>query len=101
MAALENEHEWDLHIPNVVIAYRTSVQESTRCTQMFGQKACHPADVTFCLPLQVNKYTQNVWRHLEQAYQHVHNQLNLQERCQNALYDRAKHGSPFTTGNLV
>ena len=32
LAASENEQEWDLHLPMVMLAYRTSVQESTGCT---------------------------------------------------------------------
>ena len=74
MAASENEHDWDLHIPKVMMAYRTSVQESTGCTPfylMFRREARLPADVMFRLPsspLQVNKYAQDVRFRLEQAY---------------------------------
>ena len=53
MAASENERDWDLHIPMVMMAYRTSVQESTRCTPfylMFGREGRLPADVMFRLP---------------------------------------------------
>ena len=41
MAASENERDWDLHIPMVMMAYRTSVQESIGCTPlylMFGRE---------------------------------------------------------------
>ena len=52
LAASENEQEWDLHLPMVMLAYRTSVQESTGCTPfylMFGREARLPADVLFLL----------------------------------------------------
>ena len=61
MAASDNERDWGLHIPMVMMAYRTSVQESTGCTPfylMFGREGRLPADVMFCLPsfpMQVNK----------------------------------------------
>ena len=61
MVASENERDWDLRIPMVMMAYRTSVQESTGCTLislMFGREERLPADVMFRLPsspLQVNK----------------------------------------------
>ena len=46
LAASENEQEWDLHLPMVMLAYRTSVQESTGCTPfylMFGREARLPS----------------------------------------------------------
>ena len=66
MAASENERDWDLHIPMVMMAYRTSVQESTGCTPfylMFGREGRLPADVMFRLPsspMQVIKYAQDM-----------------------------------------
>ena len=66
MAASENKRDWDLHIPIVMMANRTSVQESTGCTPfylMFGQEVRLPADEMFRLPsspLQVNKYAQDM-----------------------------------------
>ena len=35
LTASENEQEWDLHLPMVMLAYRTSVQESTGCTPFY------------------------------------------------------------------
>ena len=36
LAASENEQEWDLHLPMVMLAYRTSVQQSTGpCTPFY------------------------------------------------------------------
>ena len=83
MAASENERDWDLHIPMVMMAYRTSVQESTRCTPfylMFGREGRLPADVMFRLPsspMQVNKYAQGMRFRMEQAYQLVRDRLQL------------------------
>ena len=54
LAASENEQEWDLHLPMVMLAYRTSVQESTGCTPfylMFGREARLPSDVMYGHPI--------------------------------------------------
>ena len=73
MAASENERDWDLHIPMVMMAYRTSVQESTGCTPfylMIGREGRLPADVMFRLPsspMQVNKYAQDMRFRMEHA----------------------------------
>ena len=85
MAASENERDWDLHIPMVMMAYRTSVQESTGCTPfylMLGREGRLPADVMFRLPsspMQVNKYAQDMRFRMEQAYQLVRDRLQLQQ----------------------
>ena len=107
MAASENERDWDLHIPMVMMAYRTSVQESTGCTPfylMFGREGHLPADVMFRLPsspMQVNKYAQDMRFRMEQAYQLFCNCLQLQQQRQKALYDRTTNGSPYVIGDHV
>lgn len=53
------------------------------------------------MKIHVCVYAQDVWFCLEQAYQDVHTRLNLAQRRQKALYDRAAHGSPYALGDLV
>ena len=107
MAASENERDWDLHIPMVMMAYRTSVQESTGCTPfylMFGREGRLPAYVMFRLPsspMQVKKYAQDMWFCMEQAYQLVRDRLQLQQRRQKALYDRTTNRSLYAIGDHV
>ena len=46
---VENDREnWDAHLDQVVFAYNTAVQESTKYTPfqaMFGRMACIPVDI--------------------------------------------------------
>ena len=64
MATRQDEQNWDLHLPLVMLAYRTSVQESTGCTPfelVLGREARLPVDVMYGLPPQtspteVNQY---------------------------------------------
>ena len=109
LAASENEQEWDLHLPMVMLAYRTSVQESTGCTPfylMFGREARLPADVMYGLPpssnpIQVNQYALDLRLRLESAYQRVRERMGLQHQRQKALYDRAAHGRPYAVDDMV
>ena len=49
----DNETTWDLQLPYVMMAYRTSVQESTGATPfslMFGREAKLPVDIMYGQP---------------------------------------------------
>ena len=53
IVAQDQEHDWDLQVPLMIIAYRTSVQESTGATPfslMFGKEVHLPIDVMFGMP---------------------------------------------------
>eukprot|EP00731_Ephydatia_muelleri_P024551 Em0016g822a len=77
IAAREDEQNWDLCIPTVMLAYRTSVQESTGCTPyflLFGREARLPVDVMFGLPPSVtpqpvHQYSKDLRVRLNIAYE--------------------------------
>ena len=102
IAAAENERDWDLHVPLLMVAYRTSMQESTGCTPfylMFGREARHPADVMFGLPpnsipQQVNQYALDLRARLESAYRLVRDHMGIQHVRQKTLYNKSIHGDP-------
>ena len=53
MAVVDNEHCWDLHLPTILLAYRTSVHETTGVTPfelMFGREARIPEDAMYSIP---------------------------------------------------
>ena len=59
-----DEHDWDLSLPTLLLAYRTSVQETTGTTPfqlMFGRNPRLPEDVLYSLPVashdSVTQYT--------------------------------------------
>ena len=52
LRATVNEHgnDWDDHLPYVMLAYRSTVQESTKCTPnllMFGREVRLPVDLMY------------------------------------------------------
>ena len=53
MAAVDDETNWDLRIPCLMLAYRTSIHEATKHTPfsfMFGREVQLPFDVMYGLP---------------------------------------------------
>ena len=55
-AAISNEDKsWDLQLPTIMLAYRTSVQEMMGVSPyflMFGRDPCLPVDIEFQLPFE-------------------------------------------------
>ena len=86
MAAVEDESNWDLKLPCLMFAYRTSVHEATKHTPfslMFGREVQLPIDVMFGLPTgsgqctNVPAYVKELRMWLSEAYERV--RLHLSE----------------------
>ena len=109
MATKQDEHNWDLHLPLVMLAYRTSVQESTGCTPfelVYGRDARLPADVMYGLPPQTspteaNQYALDLRLRMEKAYRQVREHMGLQHQRQKELYNKSSNGDPFKVGDMV
>ncbi len=108
MAASDNERNWDLQLPKIMLAYRTSVQESTRATPfqlMFGREVRLPVDVMYGNPspaqTSTSRYALDLRLHLDKSYENVRNHMGLQQRRQKTLYDRRIHGAPFRLDDQV
>ena len=101
---------WDiLHLPHVMMAYRTSVQETTGFTPfslMFGREARLPIDVFGSPPnhnsvQSTNEYSKQMRQRLEDSCNRVRIHMNLQQRRQKDVYDHKTHGNPFKVNDLV
>ena len=108
VVAKDNERDWDLQLPLVMMAYRTSTQESTGATPfslMFGREARLPIDIMFGPPPGEQPASPSQYalllRRLEAAYDCVRTQLSLQQRRQKTLYDQKAWGAPYCVGDLV
>ena len=80
IAAAECEKEWDLRLPVVMMAYRSSMQETTGATpfsQMFGREVRLPIDFMFDTPpgypspSSTSIYAQTLQKYLQEAYHFV------------------------------
>ena len=108
--AVKNDHRnWDVQLPLLMLAYRTSVQETTGATPfslMFGRPAQLPIDLEFNLPTATygnspNSYQHQLREHLQQAYQTVRKHTLREQSRHKHLYDRRAHGTPYSIGDEV
>ena len=109
ISAQENETDWDLHLPAVMLAYRTSVHATTGETPfmlMFGREVSLPIDImygtpTSKLPPSSSQYAQTLCNRLETAYYQARTHTKLMQRQQKEVYDQRLEGSPYQVGDLV
>ena len=110
ISTAEHERDWDLHLPAVMLAYRSSVQETTGATPfslMFGREVCLPVDImfgtppTYPPPTSPSEYAHKLRERLHQAYHFVREHAGAQQRRQKYLCDRRAGGLPFNIGDRV
>eukprot|EP00731_Ephydatia_muelleri_P036715 Em0310g4a len=110
MAAVDDESNWDLKLPCLMLAYRTSVHEATKHTPfslMFGREVQLPIDVMFGLPTgsgqptNVPVYVKELRKWLSEAYERVRQHLSAEQKRHKLLYDTKVAGNPFVKGDKV
>eukprot|EP00731_Ephydatia_muelleri_P004049 Em0002g225a len=108
IAVGEDEMSWDLQLPLLLLAYRTSVHDTTGTSPfelMYGREVRLPEDIMFALPATVETaradYKGILKRRLQHAYQLVRKHTRRQQEHQKFNYDRSIRGQPFQVGDLV
>lgn len=105
-----NDHhtDWDEHLCYVMLAYRSSIQETTRFTPhflMFGREVRLPIDAVFGRPEPQTSESTEWARHLREsldtAYKTVRQKQGLKQQLQKDVYDRRCNGTPFQVGDRV
>ena len=99
---------WDDELPMVMLAYRSSVQESTGFTPfrlMFGREVQLPVDIIYGggpAPGETHSdYVAQLSERLQKAYQLVRDHLRATQRYQKQYYDRKATGGRYQPGDLV
>ena len=101
-----DEHSWDLHLPTILLAYRTSIHETTGVMPfklMFGQEARVPERDL----LSSNTCKFHTWSvcKLKQRLSDVHSCVRLfsqrQQDHQKDCYDQQVRGQPYAIGDTV
>eukprot|EP00731_Ephydatia_muelleri_P037077 Em0391g6a len=98
-AIIDAKRDWDLKLPCLMMAYRTSIHETTKATPfslMFGREVQLPIDIMFGKPLSVpttstSEYARALEQRLVAAYEHVREHLGIEQRRHKQLYDRKGH----------
>ena len=108
IAAKDDEHDWDLKLPTLLWAYRTSVQETTGETPsllMLGREASLPIDVLYNLPQQKQSsgsaYLKQLKENMMQAQDRVRTRMKKEQQKQKANYDRSSDTKVYSVGEKV
>lgn len=105
----ENQRDWDLCTPLVLLAYRTAVHESTGvapCEAMMGRLLMGPLELAFPRPDQEqcnvdSQYVQDLTAHLESVQKFVRANLELTGLDLKRHYDRHADRTGFSPGDAV
>ena len=104
----DNEHNWDLHLPTLMLANHTSCHKTTGATPfnlVYGQEAKLPEDILFNLPstdmAAIRGYAETLKERIQHTYQRVRSHSTVEQRMQKADYDRLGTVNTFETGSLV
>lgn len=106
----EHQRDWDTHLPLVLMAYRSAVQDSTSCTPallMLGRELRTPAEVAFGKPPDTfavppgPEYARRLQDRIESAHAFARDQLEKAGMRQKRNYDVRSKGRHFEAGELV
>ena len=105
----ENLDDWDDHLPYVMSAYRSSVQESTGCTpnlMLFGRENTMPLDLIFPLtedeyPECSHEYVQWVRQAQNIAHEYAREKLKTSALRQRRNYDLRSMKREYKKGTWV
>ncbi|VDH93331.1 Hypothetical predicted protein [Mytilus galloprovincialis] len=91
----DHHKNWDVYIPYVLFAYRSSIQESTQETPfylMYGRDARLPIDVALSDPTvtytDADDYKANVLTRLQEAFTLAKDNIQLAQQKQKAYSDK-------------
>ncbi|CAI5638952.1 unnamed protein product [Oreochromis niloticus] len=113
LAILTSQHQrdWDQHLPLVLWAYRTAVQESSQCTPaalMFGRELRTPVDLVFGAPPEPEiaggpemDYFRRLRERLHTVHQLARRTLEGAGARQKRAYDTRAHGPMLGAGDRV
>ena len=108
MAVQQDEDKWDLLLPSLLLAYRTSVHETTGMTPfslMFGRDPRLPEDIMYGIPPETcespERYSQTLVGRMKRTYQLVQEKAKRKQNHQKEVYDKTIKGHPYQVDDLV
>ena len=110
MYVSKNQKDWDLWLEQVLLAYRTSIHESTGATPfslLYGREAWLPIDLCFTPPPEeesITSYNHYAFQHqdrLTTSFKLAQEELQLSQERKAEEYDKKAWGPPFKAGDRV
>jgi len=100
----QNQKDWDVHLPHILFAYRTSIHESTGFSPYyinFGRSPTLPVDVMLGrvssqdeVDQTMPQYVQQVCQSLKEAYTTARQRISITQRRRKEYKDRTATASP-------
>ena len=95
----EEQSNWSQQLPYVMMAYRSSVHESTGYTPqflVFGQELSLPSDCMYPDPKEntmtdIHDFAHNKQQAIQRAFELVRRNLNEKQKRRNAIYNKKIH----------
>ena len=105
----EEQSNWSQQLPYVMMAYRSSVHESTGYTPqflVFGQELSLPLDCMYPNPQEnettdIHEFVHNKQKAFQRAFKLVRRNLNEKQKRRNAIYNKKVHGPTYKEGQKV
>ena len=104
----DHQHDWDSHLPRVLLAYRTAIHGTTGFSPFhitFGRSPSLPIDVFLGSPKQTDRnvpsFLADIHHSLNNAYATVRKNISSAHRRNKNHYDQQKPFSPFQVGDQV
>lgn len=105
----DHQHDWDKHLPYVLMAYRSAVHETTGYTPtmlMLGREVSTPLNLMYELPSDmkpsnVHDYVWKLRERLEEAYWYTRQISKQSILRQKKYHDQNVVGKHFTVGDEV
>ena len=111
MFVSDTQRDWDQYIPALMLAYRSTQQETTGVSpykMMFGREATLPIDLIMGRPpnqegvtLDSSEYVYHLRDRLEDIFEMARHHLKTGAQRQKRLYDRNTSGKAYQEGELV
>ncbi|XP_065182524.1 uncharacterized protein LOC135813352 [Sycon ciliatum] len=106
---MASQRDWDVQLPGILLAYRTTPQSSTGYTPaylLFGREVCLPQGVAYGLPCDDSAPTEAAYvRTLRQRLQHAHTVVRKRlanvHRHQARLHDAGISAVRYEVDDLV
>lgn len=104
----EKQTDWDLHLNLVLMAYRSSVHETTQCTPnrlMFGREIQIPLNLMYPLPVVSctthTHFVQDIEKNASFAFDYARSNISKNQRRMQVNYDRKVYGKPYEVQDKV
>ena len=105
----KKQNQWDVHLPQLAAAMRSSVNRSTGYTPnklMLGREINMPADIVFPSPNitsneNVDSYVQDLVSNMKNAHETARKTLKTSQKILKARYDLRVLQRPYQEGDIV